>query len=335
MSLLQSRHKHRFAPRVEALEDRALPAISITGQFTPSITITATSGSNTVTIIDTNGSVTVNGTPVGNAVTSIDYEGNQFKDTVTYLLLPGSNGFITGTHNVIARLKQGNDSFNGLIQGSLGKKDGSATAQVSLGTSDSSAIAGGPGSDSILISDLGNVWVGSSLTVFGKTGPSQPSGGTDTLNVNMFGGVIAGLVSLNLTGSQGSMDKANINVNVFDDINAGGSLFLTITNGNGRNIDNFNYSGQVKGQLIVEIDGGSNKDDLNSRINLTSGSNGIVTANEKGFGANDTLDDEVHKLAADSPVVTGTADGGSGFNRATITPNITALNDQVVIVVPV
>jgi hypothetical protein len=336
MSLLKSRHNHRFAPTMEALEDRFLPAISVTGAFTSAVTITATSGSNAVSIVDTNGSVTVNGTLVGTAVTSIDYEGNNFKDTVTYLLLPGSNGLITGTHNVIARLKGGDDSFNGLVLGSLGKKDGSATAQVSLGVADNAAIAGGPGADSILISDVGSVWQGSTLTVFGKTGPSQPSGGTDTLNVNLFGGEIAGLVNLNLSGSQGSNDKANINVNVFDNIDAGGALFLTVTNGNGRNTDNFNYFGQVKGQLSVELDGGASKDTLTARINLTAGSNGgLVTANEKGFGDRDTLDLEVHKLAADSTTVTGTADGGAGFDTGTITPNITPVSIENLTVVPV
>jgi hypothetical protein len=342
MSLLKSRQNHtRFAPKLEALEDRSLMSVSITGGGTPSLTITAVSGSNNVAITDVNGkvSVTANGVFQGTfaGVTSIDYEGNNFKDTVTYLL-EGSGGpgtVISGTHNLIARLKGGDDSFNGLILGSLGKKDGSVTAQVSIGTAPDAAVAGGPGADSIAITDLGDVWAGSTLSVFAKTGPSQPSGGTDLLNVNMFGGEIAGFVNLNLFGTQGSTDKANINVNVFDNIDLGGTLFINLTGGSGRNIDNVNYFGQDKGQLFIEVDGGASKDTLTTRVNLSSGSNGFVTANEKGFGDNDILDLEVHKLASDSPVVTGTADGGAGTDHATITPNITPLNDEVVTVVPV
>jgi hypothetical protein len=316
-------------------------SVSITGGGTPSLTITAVSGSNNVSIVDVNGTVTVtaNGVSQGTfaGVTNIDYEGNQFKDTVTYFLegSGGPGGVISGTHNLIARLKQGDDSFNGFILGSLGKKDGSVTAQVSIGTAPDAAVAGGPGADTISITDLGNVWAGSTLSVFAKTGPSQPSGGADLLNVNLFGGEIAGAVNLNLFGTQGSTDKANINVNVFDNIDAGGALFVNITGGSGRNIDNVNYFGQDKGVLSIEVDGGAAKDSLTTRVNLSSGSNGVVTANEKGFGDNDVLDLEVHKLSSDSPVVTGTADGGTGFDRATITPNITPLNDEVVAFVPV
>jgi hypothetical protein len=343
MSLSQARHhRGRVTPQVEALEDRSLLSVTIVGAGTPALTITAVSGSNNVSIMDVNGTVTVtaNGVSQGTfaGVTSIDYEGNNFKDTVSYILegSAGPGSVITGTHNVIARLKGGNDSFSGIILGSLGKKDGSATAQVSLGTAPDAAIAGGPGADSILLTDLGNVWAGSSLTVFAKTGPSQPSGGTDTLSVNLFGGEIAGLVNLNLFGTQGSSDKANINVNVFDNVDAGGTLFVTLTGGSGQNIDNVNYTGQVKGQLFVTVDGGASKDTLSTRINLNPGSNGLVSASEEGFGGNDTLDLQIHKLAADPVTVfNSTADGGSGTDTGTITSNVTPLNIEHLTVVPV
>jgi hypothetical protein len=330
---LQRFSRQKFLPRVEGLEDRSLPSVTVAPPVGGLLTITAVSGNNTVLITDTNGSVSVtaNGVSLGtfSSITSIDYEGDSGKDTVAYILQgTGPSNTITGTHNLIARLKQGDDQFFGIIAGNLGTKSGSSTAQVNLGTAPDSAIAGGPGADQITLLDVGNVWTGSSLTVFAKTGPSQPSGGTDRLTVALLGGEIAGTVSLNLFGTQGSTDKANISVLVADTIDSTGTLTSTITGGNGRENDSFLYVGVDNGTLTSTITTGSGKDVLDTEINLLSGSSGTVFASESSGNdspsGQDSSTEALRKLGSGTATLTGFLDAGGG--NSFHTSNVTASN---------
>jgi hypothetical protein len=337
MSRLKSRRNlGRFAPQVEALEDRSLLSVTVSPAGTL-LTITANgTGNNNVTITDTNGSVAVsaNGSSLGTftGIVTVDYEGNSGKDTVVYILQgTGPTSAITGTHNLIARLKQGDDQFTGIIAGDLGTKSGSSTAQVNLGTGTDSAVAGGPGADTISLLDTKNIWTGSSLTVFGKTGPSQPSGGSDNLTVSLFGGEIAGTVSLNLSGTQGSMDKATITVNVFDMIDPGGVLSSGIANGNGRNTDTFNFVGVDNGTLSTTITGGSNKDVLDTEIGLQSGSKGMFTVSESGVHNSngnglDKLTEAIRNLGSNTATGSGILDGGGNTGNCFNTSNVIAFN---------
>jgi hypothetical protein len=330
MSTQRSAQKS-FRPHIEILEDRTVPTVS--GVLKGSaLTIKGDPNQNhQITIMDQNGSVTVTAdgkTAQFSGVSSIDYESGTQRDNVNLIVMGDASNTITGNTIITVNLKQDNDTFNGSILGNIGKADGSVTGSLAVG------VQGGSGSDTISMRSLGttNVNVGSKLGLFSFTGT-----GTNTKDIVQMQGNVLGEedIVVNNPGTS-PRDKDLVNLSVNGNVGATGSLTMDINAqavGNGTLNGTVSYTGQLKGQLNALIAGGKGNNTLNTNLFFTAGSSGIWSANEKGGAGNDTLIAEAHKQVATDPVVVvnSVADGGGGFNKATLTPNFMALNDQVVI----
>jgi hypothetical protein len=334
MSLQRSSQK-RFRPHIEFLEDRVVPTVSaLVDNNGTSLILTGDPNQNhQVSIMDRNGSVTVTAdgkTANFSGITSIDYESGNQRDNVNLVIMGDAANTITGVTVVQVRMKQGNDTFNGALLGNIGKADGSVTGFVAV------EAQGGTGSDTVSMRSLGtnNVNAGSKLSFFGLTGT-----GAHTQDIVQMNGNILGVEDIEVDNPGTSpRDKDLVNLSVNGNVGATGSLTMDInaptsTPGNGTLNGTISYTGQLKGQLDALIAGGKGNNTLNTNLFFTAGSNGTWSANEKGGAGNDTLIAEAHKQVATDPVkvVNSVADGGGGFNKATLTPNFMAQNDQVVI----
>lgn len=127
MGVLESRHpyrRQRFVPRVEALEDRTVPAVSITQEFN-AVFVTGDHRANTVKIIDdgTNGAnaITIQADGLSRTfagtVRRIIVDTGQQNDQVTYHLTGDLQAGVE--RHVESYLGQGKDTFNADIDGNL------------------------------------------------------------------------------------------------------------------------------------------------------------------------------------------------------------------------
>lgn len=121
-------HFRRFVPRLEALDDRCVPAVMVVPTGTL-LTITGDTGANTIVISDTGtpGSVSETGELVGGltvavdggapvwfgGITTITILTDAGDDTVTYEL----TGPVTSTRFVAAELGRGRDTFTATLNG--------------------------------------------------------------------------------------------------------------------------------------------------------------------------------------------------------------------------
>ena len=121
-------HFRRFVPRLEALDDRTVPAVTVvpTGSL---LTITGDTEANAIVISDTGqpGFVTETGEQVGGltvavdgglpqwfgGITTISIFGDAGDDSVTYEL----TGPVTATRFVTAELGRGRDTFTATLNG--------------------------------------------------------------------------------------------------------------------------------------------------------------------------------------------------------------------------
>jgi hypothetical protein len=335
----------RFAPRLEALEDRCVPAISVfqTGA-TLNVFGDATSA-HTVQLTDNgHGGIAVKadnlGTTSFTGINNIDVRGGNLNDTVIYLM----TGPLQQAENVTVRLRPGNDAFVGLLQ-----KDFLSGGNLNL------RVDGGPGNDHISLTMLGNLKAGSGLTFTTQGGP-----GKDTMNATMLGAVelganlsvtmnpglngatetvsllgnktLAGVVSIDLEGGTGNDLEI---VNIFDNIDVSGFVSVIERGKPGNDMESESFLGQDLGILQLQADGGPGDDVISENVTLAPGSNGVVLASEQGGPGNDNLTLTVRKQqASDNPVVSATIDGGPGNNSCTRTSNVTETNcavDHVVV----
>jgi hypothetical protein len=152
-------------------------------------------------------------------------------------------------------------------------------------------------------------------------------------------------VNLAVTGGPGnetmSLHAGSIKVGT------GSVLQATFTGGAGADNIDFEYQGLLLGQLLLAGDGGAGNDTLTANLTASPGSTGKVNAKLNGGAGDDTLTFNFLDLSG-LPVTPGTshpgvfvphsrlagvtllADGGPGTDTLHATPNVTAVNCEVI-----
>jgi hypothetical protein len=305
----------RFRPQIEDLEGRTVPTVMVVPGG-GSLTLTGVgNGAHTYQIVDDGkGDVSVTGDGVMSSFTnisSITINGKKGADSVTYLL----TGPLQQAQSITANLGKGANSFVGLVEQGV-KAGGSLSLNLS-----------GTGAETYALNVLGGVEAGGSVNAV--LNPSvNATKATET--VNFLNGTIAGTVMLDLEGTKGA-DAENVMIN--GDIDVSGFVMVQERGKPGNDTENILYTGQDKGTLLTQADGGPGKDTINTQINLNTGSNGIVLAGERGGPDNDTLTLAVRKQTGDNPTVQANVDGGPGVDTAMVTTGVTTTNVEHVIMI--
>jgi hypothetical protein len=329
--------RSRFAPKLEALEDRnMLSASAVFNSLTGVLTITGTDKADHVKIIDS-GSPTAAGAvkvfaegglifsspAVGGtvkSVTNINVDLGKGNDSLDYQL---TGNMLFTQRTLQADLGKGNDTFNADLNGSLG-----LAAKLTLD------ISGGDGKDTMTTKMTGDVFgpffalPASSLQIKMDGGD-----GKDVMAVDLSGRVHSGAnLGVDL---RGGLDNDLMNIKALVDVDAGGTLSLAERGQQGNDVENIAFFGQVKGTLQTQADGGPGKDKIATNIVLTFGSNGTVLASEMGGPGDDSLTLLVHKLSFfDHPTINAKVDGGPDHDVCHRTSNVTDINCETTIVVP-
>ncbi len=304
----------RFRPRVEDLEGRCVPTVTVTPAGS-SLTLTGTAKqSHSIQITDDGkGDVSFTADGVMSSFTNISaitVNGGNKADSVTYLL----TGPLQQAQSITANLKDGANSFLGLVQQGV-KAGGSLSLSLT-----------GKGSESYALNVLGGVEAGGSVSAM-----MTPAGATKASEtVNFLTGKIAGTVMLDLEGTTGA-DVENVMVN--GDIDVSGFVMVMERGKPGNDMENISYSGQDKGTLLTQADGGPDKDTINTQINLNMGSSGFVIASEAGGPGDDRLTLAVRKQTGDNPAVSATVNGGPGNDTAMVTPGVTTTAVEHVVMI--
>jgi len=245
----------RFIPRLETLNERALPSVTVT-EVGSVLKITGDQRTNDIEIRDTGGSGTdavtvwVDGVQsdvsINNPVTKIVVCAGNSADVVAYNL---TGSFADGTdRNVVVFLGNQDDTFTADLNGSIG-----ANSDLSL------KVYGGNGEDNLSVSGAGTVdspWsVDGHLTVklFGGNGK-------DTIDVN-YNGLISGTFDLTVWGANGK-DFLRGDVTAVD--GSTGTLNAKVCGGNGVDDVGMIVAADGSPDLTVnaEVHGGLGKDVL-------------------------------------------------------------------------
>jgi hypothetical protein len=243
----------RFVPRLEALDGRALPSVTV-AEADGVLTITGDQSANNIEIRDTGGSGTdavtvwVDGVQadvtIDDPVTKVVLFGRSGQDVVSYNL---TGSFTDGTdRNVVIFLGNQDDTFTADLNGSIG-----ADSDVTL------KVYGCNGEDNLSVSGAGTVdspWsVDGHLTVrlFGGNGK-------DTVDVN-YNGLISGTFDLFVGGGNGK-DFLRGNVTAVD--GSTGELNAKVCGSNGVDDVGLIVAADGSPDLTVnaEVHGGLGKD---------------------------------------------------------------------------
>lgn len=308
----------RFRPRVEDLEGRWVPTVTVTpGGGTLTLTGAVKQAHSIQIMDDGKGDVSVTADGMSSSFTgisSVSIKGGNKADSVFYML----TGPVAQGVNVTADLRGGTNSFVALVPQDI-KAGGSASFAVKNSS--------GGGKDSVAVNVLGGVESGGSLAVV--VNPSNGSGASES--VNLLGGKkIAGFVMIDLEGTSKNDTES---VMIGDDIDTTGLVMVFERGKPGNDTETISYSGQDKGTLLTQADGGPDKDTISTQIMLSTGSSGAVIAGEAGGPGNDTLTLAVRKQAGDNPSVTGKVDGGNGTDTAMVTPGVTTTAVENVVMI--
>jgi hypothetical protein len=325
---LQRNLRNRFAPRVEALEDRLVPALTVNHLGT-SLTITAMGNTqlnhnHSVTILDDGKgdfTVTIDGSTTSfSGVTSLTFFGGNKADHVVYEL----TGDLQQTETLAFHLRQGNDTFSGLLLGNIGHTSGGTTTNGALNLS----VDHGPGNDVASLVDLGKVLSGSSLNYTENFGGNATGVANRVASTVLIEGDVAGTASFDFTTGQSNAFANRETLNFVQLGNITGSGVETVTaHGTTRSPgfihDTFDFNGQLKGTLVVSEQAGTTStsrafNTLDEEITLNSGSNGSLFPmenNQPRSKGTETL----NVFKSGSPTVVGTID--QAFPGSTATTN--------------
>jgi hypothetical protein len=346
-----------YAPRVEALEDRCVLDVSITGMGQ----IVTTASVNQVLITDDGTNIRVfsdnspnaplatftEGTPLGvstNKPGSKNLISYEVLGTPLATFIPPSPG-----HPPSIILSPGTH-ITGNLAVNFGSGTGNLLTQVT--TSLPNNLADGFAA-ATLIANLGDLGNSSTLNITtsgsGATNvafASRDIGKSAKLQFDDHGGKGTNVLFVLLTGAQHTGSQVAVNfwgnsgtnqVFVSDEQNiaSGATAFFNLDGHPGKAKIQLNYTGQLQGNLNVVIAGGgrpkllpepdpkrvpSNPATLILNFELLGGSSGALSSTELGGPGNDTLTDLVRKTAADTPSFYYEAvDGGGGTNTGTVT----------------
>ena len=302
-----------FAPRLEALEGRCLPAATVT-QVGTLLTITGTSGPDDIRIGDAGtGQISVLSGPqtfpqIFNNVSRIRVRTLGGNDSVHYDLLGNANTALA----LDVKFGAGNDRFVAFMNGNA----------LTAGADYRLTVNGGAGNDRLRF-----------------TSGNDP----DRATVARLSEGLA-LPFAQSTPSVGGTPRV--------DIALGAALRLTLNGGSGNDTIGVNYEGTIAGSssttgttfptgpagnpgiLSVVANGGSGNDVITTRLIADANSGGRIAARDLGGPGNDdlTLTVQQRLVAAGQvptfPFVDALIDGGPGFNRCRRTPNVTAVRCQ-------
>jgi hypothetical protein len=283
MKMHRSDRQSRFAPRLEELESRLTPSLTVT-QAGSSLTIHAVglaqlNSSHFAHVFDDGaGDITVQADGVTTSVsgiTSINLSGGRLVDVMAYTL----TGNLKQTESLTVTLND-RDRFNSILFGTIGDAKTSKNGIMNIQVNDS------PGNDVVGLSVTGGVLKGSTLNYannFGVGGVVANSGGV----VEVLGN-IAGTANFDFTTGQ-SATIPNKESLVFDQFsNISGTERVEahgFTKAGGFINDTIRFNGQLTGFLSVRELATSNPispatNHLFEQFNLQNGSTGKLSASE-------------------------------------------------------
>jgi len=243
----------RFIPRLEALDERALPSVTVT-EVGSVLTITGDQSANNIEIRDSGGSgtdaVTVwvegvqSDVAINDPVTKIVLCARGGQDVVAYNL---TGSFTDGTdRKVVVFLGNQDDTFTADLNGSIG-----AGSDVTL------KVYGCNGEDNLSVSGAGTA--GSPWSVDGHLTVNLYGGnGKDTIDVN-YNGLITGTFDLTVGGGNGK-DLVRADVTAAD--GSTGTFNALVCGGNGVDDMGLMVNADTSPDLTVnaKLHGGLGKD---------------------------------------------------------------------------
>jgi hypothetical protein len=252
----------RTTLRLEALDDRALPSVTVV-EADGVLTVRGDARANEVTITD-------NGTGDAGAVTVEVVGGDPFTSTAAVTTIRVYAG--SGADNVEYNLS-GDLAVNRAVNVYLGNQHdtfvGNVTFNVLENVEFDFLVNGGNGHDNLSLVWTGDVATGAVVDVEVLGG-----NGKDSLNVDLTG-VFNGTVDLRVSGGNGK-DAVTANVNA--EAGSGGTVDAMILGGNGKDTMTVSETHVTPAEgstdpavnLTVTIHGGNGKDDFELTGDLTA-----------------------------------------------------------------
>jgi hypothetical protein len=323
MKTHRSVRQSRFVPRLEELESRLTPSLTVT-QAASSLTIHAVgpaqvNASHFVHVFDDGaGDISVQADGVTTSVkgiTSINMSGGKFVDVMAYTL----TGNLKQTESLTVTLND-RDRFNSFLFGTIGDGKSGKNGIMNIQVNDT------PGNDVVGLSVTGGVLKGSTLNYannFGVGGVAANSVGV----VDVLGN-IAGTANFDFTTGQ-SATIPNQESLVFDQF---GSISGTervdahgFTSAGGFINDTIRFNGQLTGSLAVRELATSNPllratNHLFEQFTLQNGSTGKLSASEDNAGSLGTEAINVFKNGTVTASVLGLIQQAFGSTATTNDP---------------
>jgi len=366
-SKTSTRPAQQFLPRLEALESRWCPSAAGIVQSGHTLAIQGDGANDTITVSDNGqGGVTAsitlaNGTKTlaATGITDIKIEGGGGNDTINYaltgvlsqseqLMLCLDKGSSTATLDYSAGLSKSalavaigggtgsnhiTTNFGAITNSQLVLTEclgsGGATANVNFGGLVSGSLTnvtinGGAGNDHVFAQV--SSFTSSNLQFYAHLG-----GGTNTFDMETTGtaqnpiSLQNSVVHFDVdTGSGGNAITFNAN-NVNVDLTS--RLNLETCSGAGKDNVTLNYSGQLNGELHLDLEGGAGNDTMSAILTLAQGSTGRVNGLMRGGAGNDTMTFDIYDNSNPGGKSTlsdldAILNGGSGHNSLTATHNV-------------
>jgi hypothetical protein len=272
----------RFAPRVEELESRLTPSLTVT-HFGTCVTIAAVgpgqlNSNHFVHVFDDGaGDITVvadGSTAFFNGINCIKLSGGNFVDVMAYTL----TGNLKQTESLAVKLN-GRDRFNAILLGTIGDAATSKNGNMNIQVNDS------PGNDVAGLSVTGAVLSGSTLNYANNFGVGGIANSVGVVNVL---GNIAGTTNFDFTTGQSAFlpNKESLIFDQFGNISGTERVQAHgFTRAGGFINDTIRFNGQLTGFLAVRELGTSNPilkatNHLFEQFTLQNGSNGQLSASE-------------------------------------------------------
>ena len=294
----QAGRRPRFVPRVEALEDRRVPAVNFIVQDGVLFIVSPTvPGAHPARIV-----ITDNGTAGPNNVTAA-------------APLPFSPNVPISTVVVVNRGRgQAQVAYN-----LVGNLSTTRTVDVNLGG----------GNDRFVATIRRNLLTGSSLTINAKGG-----GGNDDLQAVLIGSLAANShLALNYDGGGGN-NIIRVSSATLVNLAAGSSLIENLTGGGFADRVVSEYQGVLGGRFQINEQGGRGPNTEIADVEIAAGSTGTVLPSTViGGPQNDMLTFLVHNRSG-IPANQNFLDGDGGFNIGFRTTNVIANHLAIDHVVP-
>jgi hypothetical protein len=360
-----TRSAHRFLPTLEALETRWCPSAVGISQNGSTLVIQGDSANDTVKISDNgqgaisasislaSGTKTVNAT----GITTIKINSGNGSDSISYAL----TNPLAQQEQLTLNMGKGNSQINldfsaGLQYGQLAVNfdggEGSDQLTTTFGALTGSRLnlnecLGQSGATShvnfagALNNSLAVVVVNggaASNQVFAQLGDASSSNlqfmvnfgkKADSFDLEETGNLQNAVVHFDLDGGAGGanilLNAKNVNLDTTSRLN------LDSWSGSGKDNVKVNYSGQMNGELWLDLEGGKGKDTMTAVLTLAQGSTGRLNGTLHGGKGDDTMTFDVFDNSNPGGPSTlaklyAVINPGSGHNIISATPNVKIKN---------